>query len=91
MVFSEADYLPGLVVDRYRDDLAVQITTLGMERQRELILDVLEEVFRPRSVVLRNDTSARALEDLPFEKVVARGQYPGPEVVRDISLLIADS
>jgi len=88
MVFSEADYLPGLVVDRYRDDLAVQITTLGMEKQRELILDVLEDIFRPRSIVLRNDTNARAQEDLPFERVVARGQYPGPEVLRDISLFV---
>jgi len=88
MVFSEADYLPGLVVDRYRDDLAVQITTLGMEGQRELLLNVLEEVFRPRSIVLRNDTNARAQEDLPFEKAVVRGNYPGPGVLRDISLFV---
>jgi 23S rRNA (cytosine1962-C5)-methyltransferase len=88
MVFSEADYLPGLVVDRYLDDLAVQITTLGMERQRELLLDVIEEVFEPRSIVLRNDTNARAQEGLPFEKAVARGQYGGPRVLRDISLFV---
>jgi 23S rRNA (cytosine1962-C5)-methyltransferase len=88
MIFSEADYLPGLVVDRYLDDLAVQITTLGMEKQRELLLDVIEEIFRPASVVLRNDTNARAQEDLPFEKVVARGEYRGPAVLRDISLFV---
>ncbi|MBN1504928.1 MAG: class I SAM-dependent rRNA methyltransferase [Candidatus Eisenbacteria bacterium] len=91
MVFSEADYLPGLVVDRYGEDLAVQVTTLGMERQRELLLDLLEDIFRPRSIVLRNDTNARAQENLPFERTVARGEYPGAGVLRDISLFaIAD-
>lgn len=91
IVFSEADMMPGLVVDSYLDKVAVQITTLGMERRRELILDVIEETLRPSGVVMRNDTSARAQEGLPLEKGVARGEYGGPLVLKDISLfLVAD-
>lgn len=87
LVFSEGDFLPGLVVDKYLDCLSVQITTLGMEKQKEILLDVLEEVLEPSAIVLRNDTSARAQEGLPQEKTVARGSCMKPLLVRDMSLL----
>ena len=65
LVFGESDGLPGLVVDRYGDLLAVQITTAGMERARGEVLAALEQVLRPKVIVLRNDTSSRELEGLP--------------------------
>ncbi|MBK5963063.1 RlmI/RlmK family 23S rRNA methyltransferase [Thiocystis minor] len=65
LVFGESDGLPGLIVDRYDDLLAVQITTAGMERVRGEILAALEQVLRPRAIVLRNDTAVRELEGLP--------------------------
>ncbi|WP_295402545.1 class I SAM-dependent rRNA methyltransferase [uncultured Thiocystis sp.] len=65
LVFGESDGLPGLIVDRYDDLLAVQITTAGMERVRGEILAALEQVMRPRAIVLRNDTAVRELEGLP--------------------------
>jgi len=64
LVFGEADGLPGLIADRYGDLLGVQITTAGMERARGEILASLEQVLRPESVVLRNDTPVRELEGL---------------------------
>ena len=64
LVFGESDGLPGLIVDRYGDLLAVQLTTAGMERARGEILAALEQVLRPRAIVLRNDTSVRELEGL---------------------------
>ncbi|MBK1724667.1 class I SAM-dependent rRNA methyltransferase [Thiocystis violacea] len=64
LVFGESDGLPGLVVDRYQDLLAVQITTAGMERVRGEILAALEQVVRPKAIVLRNDTAVRELEGL---------------------------
>jgi 23S rRNA (cytosine1962-C5)-methyltransferase len=64
LVFGESDGLPGLIVDRYGDLLAVQLTTAGMERARGEILAALEQVLRPRAIVLRNDTSVRDLEGL---------------------------
>lgn len=64
LVFGESDGLPGLIVDRYGDRLAVQITTAGMERVRGEILAALEQVLRPTAIVLRNDTAVRELEGL---------------------------
>ncbi|MCX5800200.1 MAG: class I SAM-dependent rRNA methyltransferase [Candidatus Eisenbacteria bacterium] len=87
LVFSEGDFLPGLVVDSYLDCVAMQITTLGMERQTEILLDVIEELLNPAAIVLRNDTSARIQEGLPQEKTVARGSCSAPLLLKDMSLL----
>ncbi|MBN2887563.1 MAG: class I SAM-dependent rRNA methyltransferase [Chromatiaceae bacterium] len=76
LAFGESDGLPGLVVDRYGDLLAVQITTAGMERERADLLAALEQVLRPRALVLRNDTSVRALEGLDQQVEVALGEAP---------------
>lgn len=76
LAFGESDGLPGLVVDRYGDLLAVQITTAGMERERADLLAALEQVLRPRALVLRNDTSVRALEGLDQQVEVAPGEAP---------------
>ena len=73
LVFGESDGLPGLIVDRYDDLLAVQITTAGMERERGEIIAALEQVLRPRTIVLRNDTSARELEGLERQVEVVLG------------------
>jgi len=64
MIYGESDALPGLVVDRYDDVLVVQITTAGMERVREVILEVLQQVVAPAGILLLNDNSMRALEGL---------------------------
>ncbi len=72
-VYSESDLLPGLIVDKFGDCLSVQFLTLGMEAQGDKILKVLEEVFEPRTIVLRNDSSIRTLEGLPLEKKLVKG------------------
>jgi 23S rRNA (cytosine1962-C5)-methyltransferase len=74
VVSSEGDLLPGLVVDRYADVLAVGVYTLGIEKRREEIREVLEEIFSPRAVVLRADSPIRELESLPLEKRVWSGE-----------------
>lgn len=76
LVFGESDGLPGLVVDRFHDILSVQMTTLGMERVRHDVLDVLGKIFQPRAIVLRNDTSVRTLEGLENYVEVAMGNLP---------------
>ncbi len=64
LVYGESDGLPGLVVDRFDGVLVVQITTAGMERLRDAILDALETVLHPAVILLRNDSPARQLEGL---------------------------
>jgi 23S rRNA (cytosine1962-C5)-methyltransferase len=74
LVFGESDGLPGLIVDRYGDLLAVQITTAGMERARGEILAALEQILRPQAMVLRNDMAVRELEGLDQGVEVVLGE-----------------
>ena len=80
LIYGESDGLPGLVVDRYRDLLAVQFTTAGMERVRGEVLAALEQVLKPSAIVLRNDTSVRELEGLPLGVETVLGD-PGDALI----------
>lgn len=73
LVHSEGDFLPGLTVDRYADVLVVQITTAGMERYRDDIIDALQQLCEARAIFLRNDTAVRELEQLPLYREWAVG------------------
>ena len=53
LVHAEGDGLPGLIVDRFDDVLAVQFLTLGMKQREGMVLDVLADVLRPRAIVDR--------------------------------------
>lgn len=64
LVSSEADDLPGLIVDRYGEILVVQFLTLGMECLRPLILDVLRESVPSKGIYERSDSSSRKKEGL---------------------------
>jgi 23S rRNA (cytosine1962-C5)-methyltransferase len=67
VVFSEADFLPGLIVDRYNDILSLQILTQAMDREdvRSALLAELSEQFQPRAIAERVDPHIRELEQLP--------------------------
>lgn len=64
LIYSEADFLPGLVVDIFAGFIVFQTLTLGMERRKELIADLLQEMVSPKGVYERNDASVRELEGL---------------------------
>ena len=83
LVFGESDRLPGLVVDRYGDYLAVQITTAGMQRFQEDIVRVLTELLAPRGIVLRNDSAVRELEGLDLHVEIAAGDVPESVAVEE--------
>ena len=67
IIFSEADSLPGLIVDRYNDVLCVQILTQAMDAApvREAVLQTLREELQPAGIVERVDARIRELEQLP--------------------------
>src|ERR1700730_11759169 len=66
IVFSEADFLPGLIVDRYDDVLCLQILTQAMDAVpvREAVLQTLKEELHPAGIVERVDARIRELEQL---------------------------
>ena len=67
VIFSEGDFLPGLIVDRYNDLLSVQIVTQAMDRSdmREVVMSELRELLKPAAIVERVDARVRRLEQLP--------------------------
>ena len=62
LIFSEADGLSGLVVDRYGDCLVVQITSLAIAQRLEMIVGILQDLLQPRAVVLRTEKSMAQIE-----------------------------
>jgi 23S rRNA (cytosine1962-C5)-methyltransferase len=69
LIFSEADGLPGLVVDQYNDTMVFQIATLGMERMKESILKILADVVNPKYIYEKSDSPFRKKEGLkPIKK-----------------------
>ncbi len=75
-IHSEADLLPGLIVDKYGDYLSAQFLVKGTELRKELLADLLIEIFRAKGLMNRSDVSVRALEGLPLVKEVMRGEIP---------------
>jgi 23S rRNA (cytosine1962-C5)-methyltransferase len=67
IVFSEADFLPGLIVDRYHDVISLQILTQAMDTPpvREAIVRTLREEVQPSGIVERVEARIRELEQLP--------------------------
>jgi 23S rRNA (cytosine1962-C5)-methyltransferase len=67
LIFSEADFLPGLIVDRYHDILSVQVLTQAMDADpvRQALISELTDRLHPASIVERVDPRVRELETLP--------------------------
>jgi len=67
VIFSEADFLPGLIVDRYNDILSMQVLTQAIDAEvvRGTLMSELSERLHPVSIVERVDPRVRQLEDLP--------------------------
>jgi len=76
LVHAEGDYLPGLVIDRFGDYLAVQINTLGMEARKDILRQAIDEVLAPKGVVLRNEGRARGLEGLTMGRELGDREVP---------------
>jgi 23S rRNA (cytosine1962-C5)-methyltransferase len=76
VVHAEADRLPGLIVDRYRDHLVVQTLDQGMDAAKAQIASCLDEIFHPAGIVARNDATVRTKEDLPLETTILAGEVP---------------
>lgn len=83
LIHAEADGLPGLVVDRYGERLAVQANAAGMDRLLPELLKAVERVIAPAVVVLRNDSGVRQLEGLPEEVRIAKGAVDGPVEIEE--------
>ena len=80
LIFSESDYLPGLIVDKYADHLAVQILTSGIEKVMPVIIDELQRLLNPESIFDKSDASSRENEGLQTSNIALTLNSP-PENV----------
>lgn len=82
LVWSESDGLPGVIIDRYGDFLVLQTLTLAMDQRKELIVQALTDLIKPRGIIERNEATVRKAEGMELVKGVIRGEAPSPFVVR---------
>ena len=81
VIFGEADFLPGLVVDKFSDVLVVQSLALGIDRWKEMIVDLLKKVLledgiQVRGVYERSDAKVRRQEGMELQKGFIGPEFP---------------
>jgi 23S rRNA (cytosine1962-C5)-methyltransferase len=79
VVNAEGDFLSGLIIDKYAGALVLQISSLGMEQRKGLIVEALQTVFSPRAIVERSDAAFRKFEGLAETSGILSGTLEGPE------------
>ncbi len=87
-IFSESDLLSGLIVDKFSDCIAMQFLTFGMEKLRDIIIPLLDEILKPSVIVIRNDSSSRTLEGLPMSKEIIKGTLDKLPVINEAGIKI---
>ena len=76
VVNAESDGLPGLIVDRYADFVMLQFLTLGIDKRKTEIVELIEELLQPRGIYERSDVDVREKEGLAPAVGVLRGAEP---------------
>lgn len=76
LIYSESDGLPGLIVDRFNDQLIVQSLTAGMERLLPQVIDTLITLMQPAGIYMKGKSPFRELEGLPQEDRQLFGSTP---------------
>lgn len=91
VVFGESDGLPGLTVDKFASCLSFQITSLGMERWKPVLIELLDEIFHPQGIFERNDVPVREKEGLAQMTGCVLGTVPDELEIRehDAAMLVS--
>ena len=74
VVWSESDGLPGMTLDRYGDQFVLQLTTLGMDQRRQILVSATQDVLNAGNIIERSDAAVRRAEGLQPMTGVLRGQ-----------------
>src|SRR5205814_1089083 len=78
VINAESDFLSGLIVDKYEDVLVLQISAMGMEKRKEMILAALQAILSPRAIFERGEMASRKFEGLPQVSGLLSGEISGP-------------
>ncbi|GGH15993.1 class I SAM-dependent rRNA methyltransferase [Sphingobacterium alkalisoli] len=80
LIFAEADFLPGLIADKYADYISVQVHAAGLEQVKAIIIDELVQLLKPNGIYERSDLKSREHEGLSDRNGLLYGTVP-PEFV----------
>ncbi|MNG76082.1 Ribosomal RNA large subunit methyltransferase I [compost metagenome] len=80
LIFAEADFLPGLIVDKYADFISIQVHSVGVEKVKDIIIAELNTLLNPTGIYERSDLKSREHEGLPDTNGILSGEVP-PEFV----------
>ncbi|WP_164108763.1 MULTISPECIES: class I SAM-dependent rRNA methyltransferase [Sphingobacterium] len=80
LIFAEADFLPGLIVDKYADFISIQVHAVGVENVKAVIVDELVNILSPKGIYERSDLKSREYEGLKDQNGLLWGEIP-PEFV----------
>jgi 23S rRNA (cytosine1962-C5)-methyltransferase len=86
VVFGEADFLPGLIVDKFGPYLVVQTLALGIERFKETLVEILDELLQPAGIYERNDAPVRELEGLELRSGFLKGPFDPQVIIQENGL-----
>ncbi len=82
LIFSESDFLPGLIIDKYNSTFVLQINSCGIEKNIDSIVAVLRDLFNAKNILSKNETHFRILEGLPDEDKIYLGEN-SKEIIDD--------
>jgi len=82
MVFSESDYMPGLIIDKYNSTFVLQVYSYGMDKNIVHIVDILKGEYGAKNIFTRNDEHFRKLEGLEAKDEIYLGEV-AEEVIDD--------
>ncbi len=85
LVFSESDFLPGLIIDKYNSTFVLQIYSFGMQKNIECIVKILKDDFEAENIFTKNESYFRRLEGLPEEDEILLGEIKN-ETINDGSI-----
>lgn len=74
LVFSESDFLPGLIIDKYNNTYVLQVNSFGMEKHIGIIVQKLKDLFNAENIFTSNEPHFRKLEGLPDEDYIYSGK-----------------
>lgn len=80
LIFAEADFLPGLIADKYADFISIQVHSSGIEKVKSILIDELSKLLSPKGIYERSDLKSREHEGLPDTNGLLWGDLP-PEFV----------
>lgn len=86
LVFGEADGLPALIIDKFNDYFVIQTLALGIDVWKPQIVQVLEQIFKPKGIYERNDVPVRELEGLPQQKGFLSAPFETEIIIRENGL-----